>query len=84
MAAMQLRRERICLAVAGESSRLSRLEFGATRSIKMMFCRARKLTCDKASPERAVMLHLRARYVSKAAILTIPAPRVPVENRSPA
>jgi hypothetical protein len=30
------------------------------------------------------MLHLRARYVSKAAILTIPAPRVPVENRSPA
>jgi hypothetical protein len=42
------------------------------------------LTCDKASPERAVMLHLRARYVSKAAILTIPAPRVPVENRSPA
>ena len=42
------------------------------------------LTCDKASPERAVMLHLRARYVSKAAILTIPAPLVPVENRSPA
>jgi hypothetical protein len=30
------------------------------------------------------MLHLRARYVSKAAILTIPAPLVPVENRSPA
>jgi hypothetical protein len=30
------------------------------------------------------MLHLRACYVSKAAILTIPAPRVPVENRSPA
>jgi len=32
----------------------------------------------------AVMLHLRACYVSKAAILTIPAPLVPVENRSPA
>jgi hypothetical protein len=29
-------------------------------------------------------LHLRARYVSKAAILTIPAPCVSVENRSPA
>jgi hypothetical protein len=53
-------------------------------SVKTAFCRGRKLTCDKASPERAVMLHLRARYVSKAAILTIPAPRVPVENRSPA
>jgi hypothetical protein len=33
---------------------------------------------------RAVMLHLRARYVSKAAILTIPVRYVPVENRSPA
>jgi hypothetical protein len=32
----------------------------------------------------AVMLHLRARYVSKAAILTDSATRVPVENRSPA
>ena len=32
----------------------------------------------------AVMLHLRSCYVSKAAILTIPAPLVPVENRSPA
>jgi hypothetical protein len=29
-------------------------------------------------------LHLRACYVSKAAILTIPSPRVTVENRSPA
>jgi hypothetical protein len=32
----------------------------------------------------AVMLHLRDCYVSKAAILTIPARPVPVENRSPA
>jgi hypothetical protein len=56
----------------------------ALTSVKTAFCRARKLTCNKASPERAVMLHLRARYVSKAAILTIPAPLVPVENRSPA
>ncbi|MBR1279054.1 hypothetical protein [Bradyrhizobium sp. AUGA SZCCT0283] len=59
-------------------------KFGALISVETAFCRAGKLTCDKASPERAVMLHLRARYVSKAAILTIPAPRVPVENRSPA
>jgi hypothetical protein len=43
-----------------------------------------KRRCDKASLARAVMLHLRARYVSKAAILTIPVPSVPVENRSPA
>jgi len=32
----------------------------------------------------AVMLHLRSLYVSKAAILTISAFSVPVENRSPA
>jgi hypothetical protein len=32
----------------------------------------------------AVMLHLRSLYVSKAAILTIPALSAPVENRSPA
>jgi hypothetical protein len=47
-------------------------------------CEGPKYTCDKASPARAVMLHLRACYVSKAAILTIPAHFVPVENRSPA
>jgi hypothetical protein len=40
--------------------------------------------CDKASPKRCVMLHLRSCYVSKAAILTIPVQSVPVENRSPA
>jgi hypothetical protein len=47
----------------------------------------RALTAQKnplRSPERRVMLHLRACYVSKAAILTIPALLVPVENRSPA
>jgi len=38
----------------------------------------------QASPIAAVMLHLRARYVSKAAILTVPASLMPVENRSPA
>jgi hypothetical protein len=35
-------------------------------------------------PARAVMLHLRACYVSKAAILKIQALPVLVENRSPA
>jgi hypothetical protein len=45
----------------------------------------RKRSCDPvASRARAVMLRVRARYVSKAAILTIPAPLKPVENRSPA
>ena len=33
----------------------------------------RQRTCDKAAPAPAVMLHLRSRYVSKAAILTVPA-----------
>jgi hypothetical protein len=44
----------------------------------------RTAACDKASPTRRVMLHLRVCYVSKAAILTIPTHHVPVENRSPA
>jgi hypothetical protein len=39
--------------------------------------------CDKAPPLAAVMLHLRARYVSKAAILGVPASIVPARNRSP-
>lgn len=41
-------------------------------------------TCDAASSEAGVMLRLRFCYVSKAAILTVPVPHVPVENRSPA
>jgi hypothetical protein len=43
----------------------------------------RHRTCDKASPDAAVMLHLRSCYVSKAAILTLPVQFVSVENRSP-
>jgi hypothetical protein len=44
--------------------------------------RSRDVTvgCDHV----AVMLHLRSLYVSKAAILTLPALSVPDENRSPA
>jgi len=42
-------------------------------------------TCRCATRHRlrGVMLHLRACHASKAAILTIPALHVPVENRSP-
>jgi len=39
---------------------------------------------EAANRFAAVMLHLRSRYVSKAAILTDLALDVPVENRSPA
>jgi hypothetical protein len=85
MAAMQIRQEPIRPQVRRQSLPGAKGQnSGALISVKTAFCGARKLTCDKASPERAVMLHLRARYVSKAAILTVPAPRVPVENRSPA
>jgi hypothetical protein len=42
------------------------------------------MTRDMACLNVAVMLHLRACYVSKAAILTVPVSLVPVENRSPA
>ncbi len=45
---------------------------------------ASKMTRDMACLNVAVMLHLRACYVSKAAILTVPVSLVPVENRSPA
>ena len=50
---------------------------------KIAFGIHRHRTCDKASPDAAVMLHLRSCYVSKAAILTLPVQLVPVENRSP-
>jgi hypothetical protein len=43
-----------------------------------------KAGCDKAAPVTCLMLHLRSRYVSKAAILTVPVLHVLVENRSPA
>jgi hypothetical protein len=44
----------------------------------------RAMTCDKAALATVVVLHLRARYVSKAPILTLPIRSVSVENRSPA
>jgi hypothetical protein len=45
-------------------------------------CCAGFIVCDKAAPSAAVVLHLRARYVSKAAILGLPGQIVPVKNRS--
>jgi hypothetical protein len=46
---------------------------GAIRGAKIPAFRGVESLCDKASDHASVMLHLRARYVSKAAILTIPA-----------
>jgi len=54
------------------------------RPAKIAIRRRHDSPCDKAAPAAAVMLHLRSRYVSKAAILPIPVRSVPVENRSPA
>jgi len=43
------------------------------RATKIAALRGVESLCGKASDHARVMLHLRARYVSKAAILTIPA-----------
>jgi hypothetical protein len=43
-----------------------------------------KARAMRVSDHGPVMLHLRACHASKAAILTIPAILLPVENRSPA
>ena len=49
-------------------------KFAAPAPLKKFASGCRRLsTCDKAAPAPAVMLHLRSRYVSKAAILTVPA-----------
>jgi hypothetical protein len=77
-----------CVAIAGEITRRQMASNQVIRSSRKQLAAgwksSRKSMCDKPSPVRAVMLHLRARYVSKAAILTTPARHVPVENRSPA
>ena len=93
MAAMQIRVERILAEAergAGEKFAVAIREGRITFEKKRRPAGLRdsgaawRFPCDKASPAGAVMLHLRACYVSKAAILTVPTPRVPVENRSPA
>jgi len=83
MAAMRLQTERWSAFVPAGLSRAAANPRGP-RSSKTAFKRHRQRRCDKASRAAAVMLHLRSRYVSKAAILPIPVRSVPVENRSPA
>jgi hypothetical protein len=71
-----------------------RMAGGARRGTQCIHrCEMRRLFCwvcilkrdrDKASLVACLMLHLRSRYVSKAAILTVPVRLVLVENRSPA
>jgi hypothetical protein len=43
-------------------------------------CTSARIACDKAAPAAAVMLHLRARYVSKAAILGLPGHDAPARK----
>jgi len=59
-------------------------EYGGRARLKKAQTSRRQRRLRSSATGRAVMLHLRARYVSKAAILTIPASLMPVENRSPA
>ena len=52
-------------------------------STRMSVENHRRWRCGEASPAAAVMLHLRACYVSKAAILTVPVQVVPTEIEVP-
>src|ERR1700738_2589233 len=84
MAAMQLPLERIFAELTRQHMAAIRIAIFVTQNCRWTARgRAEVRTCDKAAA-CAVMLHLRACYVSKAAILTIPVLLVPVENRSPA
>jgi hypothetical protein len=69
-------RRRNWLSRSARDARFGRIAGGKKRLIS----RGAMLRRDHV----AVMLHLRSLYVSKAAILTISAFSVPVENRSPA
>jgi hypothetical protein len=66
------------------SRRLERWKNGGAESLKSAAPLIANTTCDNAALTTVVVLHLRARYVSKAAILTLPIRYVSVENRSPA
>jgi len=85
-AAMQLSMEHKGRARHGSVLRSRRAHIFAEENLpeKIALAPRQKAVCDKPSAVRRVMLHLRARYVSKAAILTIPVLLVSVENRSPA
>jgi hypothetical protein len=57
---------------------------GASGMTNQSGCGSLQAGCGKAALVACLMLHLRSRYVSKAAILTTPVLLVLVENRSPA
>jgi hypothetical protein len=59
-------------------------EYASARGHGKSRATERNLAGEQAAPSPAVMLHLRACYVSKAAILTALVQPVSVENRSPA
>ena len=88
MAAMHFRAELICRVANGGGGRpvahgRNVRDEGRGDGGERPFA-ASKMTGNMMSSDVAVMLHLRACYVSKAAILTVPVLLVPVENRSPA
>ncbi len=87
MRPMQVRLEQMSFPAKSSQSDVRAMAVGilpVAEVSKMSRENRRQWTCDKASPVAAVMLHLRVRYVSKAAILTLRVPVVPIENRSPA
>jgi hypothetical protein len=67
---------------------MERIHFGKRAECCEGMVRRPKVTVGRCMRHGAaaayVMLHLRSRYVSKAAILTIMVLPIPVENRSPA
>src|ERR1700684_288103 len=69
---------------ADRAARSADLQIRANHPGKILEKFRDRPTCGKASPAAAVILHLHSCYVSKAAILTVLALPVPVENRSPA
>jgi metal-dependent amidase/aminoacylase/carboxypeptidase family protein len=88
MAAMHFRTELFCTWPRVMRSPCDRVAEVSEIRVKVKAASAHfaapKMTRNMACLTVAVMLHLRACYVSKAAILTVPVSLVPVENRSPA
>jgi len=86
MASMHQEAERSWSMATGDvpTGAVGKTAYGERRGQNMRLKICLKRACDNARPACAVMLHVRARYVSKAAILTVPASPMPVENRSPA
>jgi hypothetical protein len=67
-----MERRRVALAALGRAAR-SGVVWVRFRAEKNAASDGVESLCDKASDHARVMLHLRPRYDSKAAILTIPA-----------